>query len=104
LVLINGLLAFLLAAHVYENVVDDEHWPFCSYPMYSELEEADSALTTYRIIGVRPDGKQLAEIGRLIDAGTIKVSVEATYPLAELAKAHQHVEGGHTRGKVVVVP
>jgi NADPH2:quinone reductase len=53
-------------------------------------------------IGVRPDGKQLAEIGRLVDAGTIKVSVEATYPLSEVAKAHLHVEGGHTRGKVVV--
>lgn len=60
LVLINGLLAFLIAAHVYENVVDDEHWPFCSYPMYSELEEPDTALTTYRIVGVRHDGSEAA--------------------------------------------
>jgi NADPH:quinone reductase-like Zn-dependent oxidoreductase len=53
-------------------------------------------------VGVRPDGKQLAEIGRLIDAGTVKVTVDKTYPLSDVAGAHRHVEGGHTRGKVVV--
>jgi NADPH:quinone reductase-like Zn-dependent oxidoreductase len=53
-------------------------------------------------VGVRPDGRQLAEIGRLIDAGTVKVTVDKTYPLTDVAGAHRHVEGGHTRGKVVV--
>ena|SRR5678816_717871 len=56
-VLVNGLLAFLFAAHLYENVVDDEHWPFCSYPMYSELE-TDRSITTYRVVGVRHDGSE----------------------------------------------
>jgi NADPH:quinone reductase-like Zn-dependent oxidoreductase len=53
-------------------------------------------------VGVRPDGAQLAQIGRLIDDGTIKVTVDKSYPLADVAGAHRHVEGGHTRGKVVV--
>jgi len=59
LIQINGLLALLVALHLYENIVDDEHWPFCSYPMYSELE-TDGALTTYRIVGVRHDGSEAA--------------------------------------------
>ena len=54
-------------------------------------------------VGVRPDGGQLAEIGALIDSGKVRVTVDKTHPFTEIAKAHQHVEGGHTRGKVVVV-
>lgn len=57
LILINGLLAFLIGVHVYENVVDGEHWPFCSYPMYSELE-TERAVTTFRVVGVRHDGTE----------------------------------------------
>jgi NADPH2:quinone reductase len=53
-------------------------------------------------VGVRPDTAQLAQIAELIDAGKVGVAVEKTWPLAEIAKAHEHVEGGHTRGKVVV--
>ena len=53
-------------------------------------------------VGVRSDADQLAEIAALIDAGEVGVAVEKTWPLAEVAKAHEHVERGHTRGKVVV--
>ena len=53
-------------------------------------------------VGVRAEGRQLAEIGRLIDAGKVKVTVDKTYAFPDVAGAHQHVEGGHTRGKVVV--
>ena len=55
--LVNGVLALLIGVHVYENAVDGEHWPFCSYPMYSELEEKDS-VTTFRVVGVRHDGSE----------------------------------------------
>jgi NADPH:quinone reductase-like Zn-dependent oxidoreductase len=51
---------------------------------------------------VRPQGKQLAEIAALVDAGKLKTYVEAIYPLTEAAKAHEHVQKGHTRGKVVL--
>jgi NADPH:quinone reductase-like Zn-dependent oxidoreductase len=51
---------------------------------------------------VRPQGKQLAEIATLVDAGKLKPFVEAVYPLAEAAKAHEHVQTGRTRGKVVL--
>ena len=65
-------------------------------------EEAAEHGCTGTFISVRPSGEQLTEIASMIDAGTIKPSVEATYPLADVAKSHAHLEAGHTRGKVVL--
>lgn len=45
---------------------------------------------------------QLAEIGRLIDAGKVKPFVQATYPLEEVAKAEERLEKEHARGKIVL--
>jgi NADPH:quinone reductase-like Zn-dependent oxidoreductase len=53
-------------------------------------------------IFVRPDGGQLGEIGSLIDAGRLRPVVSAEFPLAEVAKAHELSEAGHTRGKIVL--
>jgi hypothetical protein len=57
LLFINAVLASLVGAHLYVNVIDDEHWPVCSYPMYSELE-TERSITTYRVVGVRHDGSE----------------------------------------------
>jgi NADPH:quinone reductase-like Zn-dependent oxidoreductase len=49
-----------------------------------------------------PDGAELAEIARLVDAGTVKVCVLATYPLDDAAAAQQRLEREHPHGKVVL--
>ncbi len=54
------------------------------------------------VILVRPNSEMLAEIGKLIEAGKIKPVVSQVLPLAEAAKAHQQIETGHTRGKIVL--
>jgi len=51
---------------------------------------------------VYPDGSQMAQIAALVDSGTIKPHVDAVFPLAEAAQAHEYVHRGHTRGKVVL--
>lgn len=51
---------------------------------------------------VQPNAVQLARIAGLIDAGKVKPVVENVFPLHEAAKAHDAVQGGHTRGKVVL--
>lgn len=51
---------------------------------------------------VKPNAEQLAEISTLIDANQIKPVVSQTFPLADAAKAHQQIESGHTRGKIVL--
>jgi NADPH:quinone reductase-like Zn-dependent oxidoreductase len=51
---------------------------------------------------VRADGEQLAEIGKLIDAGELRVFMEATYPLDEVRDAYARAERGKMRGKIAL--
>jgi NADPH:quinone reductase-like Zn-dependent oxidoreductase len=53
-------------------------------------------------VAVEPDRIGLERLAELIDAGKIRPYVDQTLPLTEVAKAHQLVEGGHTRGKLVM--
>lgn len=50
----------------------------------------------------QPSGAQLAEIGRLIDGGKVKVAIAATFPLAEARQAQERQQQGHPRGKIVL--
>jgi NADPH:quinone reductase-like Zn-dependent oxidoreductase len=45
----------------------------------------------------------LADIGELIESGRFAVPVVQTFPLAEIAQAHRVGEGGHARGKLVLL-
>jgi NADPH:quinone reductase-like Zn-dependent oxidoreductase len=49
-----------------------------------------------------PIGKVLAEVSALVDAGQIRPHVSSVLPLAEIRKAHEMIEGRHTRGKIVL--
>jgi hypothetical protein len=53
-----ALLAFV-GIHAYENLVASEHWPFCSYPMYSWVENRGSGVTSFRVSGLLPNGEEL---------------------------------------------
>jgi NADPH:quinone reductase len=44
------------------------------------------------------------ELARLAAEGRLRVVVAATYPLAEAAAAHRALAGGHTHGKIILVP
>ena len=48
------------------------------------------------------DTPLLTEIGRLIDAGQLRISVSAVHPLANISLAHEQSEGRHVRGKIVL--
>jgi NADPH:quinone reductase-like Zn-dependent oxidoreductase len=49
-----------------------------------------------------PIGKVLTEVATLVDAGQIKPVVSTILPLQEIRKAHELIEGRHTRGKLVL--
>jgi NADPH:quinone reductase-like Zn-dependent oxidoreductase len=55
-----------------------------------------------RYVFVRPDPAMLAELSRLVDAGSLRVIVAETFPLERAADAHARVEAGHVRGKVIL--
>ncbi len=54
-----------------------------------------------------PDSKRawyaLREVGELIEAGRFSLPVAQTFPLEQIAEAHRLSEGGHVRGKLVLL-
>jgi len=70
------------------------------------LRPDQAQLDKYGIRGTsvwsRPEGNQLAEITKLIEAGKIKPIVSQVLPLTDAVKAVQQAETHHTRGKLVL--
>ncbi|MFC5447022.1 NADP-dependent oxidoreductase [Paenibacillus aestuarii] len=69
---------------------------------FTDAEEAAKLGITVSMTQVRSNGSQLAEFGRLLDAGKVHVAIDSTFPLAEAGKAHQRAAGGHIQGKIVL--
>lgn len=62
------------------------------------------AIETFLLYELLPARRQelIAELTRLLEAGALKHTIGATFPLDELAAAHEAVEGGEVIGNVVV--
>jgi len=69
---------------------------------FSDAEDAAKLGVTVSMTQVRSNGQQLAELGRLLDAGTVRVAIDSTFPLAEARKAHERAGRGHIQGKIVL--
>ena len=54
------------------------------------------------LISVRPNATQLATIAELLDAGTIAPPATQAVSLAQVRKAHEAVQAGRVRGKIVL--
>jgi len=50
----------------------------------------------------RPNAAQLAEIVALIAAGAVTPAIDAVFSLADVRAAHDRIEHGHVRGKIVL--
>lgn len=68
----------------------------------SVRKTAKSLGVGYSFLFMRADGRQLARIADLIDAGVIRPVVDKGFPFEQLGEALAHVETGRARGKVVV--
>jgi NADPH:quinone reductase-like Zn-dependent oxidoreductase len=51
---------------------------------------------------VEPDGHALDEIAKLVSSGALKVMVHETFPLERAAAAHDRLERGGVKGKLVL--
>lgn len=65
-------------------------------------EETAKLGVTVSSAQVRSNGMQLAELGRLLDAGTVRVAIDSTFALADARAAHARAARGHIQGKIVL--
>ncbi|GAA4611331.1 hypothetical protein GCM10023195_47890 [Actinoallomurus liliacearum] len=49
-----------------------------------------------------PAHAQLAEVGRLLDAGAVRVVIDSRFPLADARAAHERAARGHIQGEIVL--
>lgn len=77
---------------------------FPIFPLgFSSAQEAEKLGLTVSATQVQSSGEQLKQIGRLLEAGTIRVAIDSTFPLAEAKQAHKRAAEGHTQGKIVLI-
>jgi NADPH:quinone reductase-like Zn-dependent oxidoreductase len=53
-------------------------------------------------LGARPNGQELVEIAKIVDAGKLAPVIDRILPLSEARRAHELSQSGHTRGKIVL--
>ncbi|MQT15439.1 NADP-dependent oxidoreductase [Segnochrobactrum spirostomi] len=76
---------------------------FPIFPLgFSDWDAATERGVTVSATQVRSSGAQLAEVGRLLEDGTIRVAIDSTFPLADARAAHERAERGHVQGKIVL--
>ena len=70
----------------------------------AQLIKDAGAAAGIEVVGmlVHPDQKQLGQMLMLLRQGEVKVTLAGEFPLAEGALAHQAIEGGHVRGKLLL--
>jgi NADPH:quinone reductase-like Zn-dependent oxidoreductase len=54
------------------------------------------------VLYAHPNGETLAEIAKLVEAGEVTPHLETVLPLAEIQQAHELMEHGSKRGKIVL--
>lgn len=76
---------------------------FPVFPLgFDGADEAKVLGVTVSSTQVRSSGAQLAKLAPLLDAGTIRVAIDSTYPLADARRAHERAEAGNLQGKLVL--
>jgi NADPH2:quinone reductase len=76
---------------------------FPIFPLgFTGQEEAEKLDITVSATQVRSNGAQLAEVGRLLDNGIVRVVVDSSFSLADASRAHERVTRGSIQGKIVL--
>jgi len=66
------------------------------------IRQAGKRGAEYSFLFVHPDGRQLAEIGKLLEAEHIHPVIDKVFPFDQAKEALAYLEKGRARGKVVV--
>ena len=63
---------------------------------------AEAAGVRVALVFMRPDAEQLSMLLGKVADGSLSVHVDASYPLSEVQAAHDVLQDGHVRGKLVL--
>jgi NADPH:quinone reductase-like Zn-dependent oxidoreductase len=66
------------------------------------IRQANKRDLEYSFMFVRPDGRQLAEIGKLLEAWHILPVIDKIFPFDQTKEALAYLDAGRAKGKVVV--
>jgi NADPH:quinone reductase-like Zn-dependent oxidoreductase len=80
-------------------------WPLkmvVSLLSYNARKKAKKLNISFEFLFMKSDGKQLAEITKLIEAGIIKPVIDKVFPFEQTNEALPYVETGRSKGKVVI--
>jgi len=66
------------------------------------IRQAKKRGAEYSFLFLHPDGHQLAEIGKLLDAGHIVPVIDKVFPFEQTKEALLYLEEGRAKGKIVV--
>jgi NADPH:quinone reductase-like Zn-dependent oxidoreductase len=69
---------------------------------FERIKEAPQFGVRGEAVVVSPNSKQLAEIMKLMEEGKLKVHISKVFHLNDACKAHELLEIGHVRGKIVL--
>jgi NADPH:quinone reductase-like Zn-dependent oxidoreductase len=67
-----------------------------------ELSDAEQRRINAGFILVEADWSGMRALSALVEAGRLTPHIAETYPLDDVAKAHESLETGHTTGKIVL--
>ena len=86
------------------SVINPRGALFLVNPMgFSGYKEAADLGITVSSTQVRSNGMQLAEAGRLLENGTVRVVIDSTFTLAQASDAHRRASRGSIQGKIVLI-
>lgn len=62
----------------------------------------DRHVKNYRHILMHSSGKDMGRIAEMLDQGSLKVHVDRVYPFDRIPQAHEQMENGKVKGKIVI--
>jgi NADPH:quinone reductase-like Zn-dependent oxidoreductase len=65
-------------------------------------EEARERGVRAELLVMSSSSEQLAVIAEQVAAGNVRVEIAQVFPITEIQRAHELIESGHTRGKIVL--
>ena len=66
------------------------------------IRQAKKRNIEYSFLFAHPDGQQLGEIGKLLEAGVIRPVIDKIFPFNQAKEALAYLEEGRAKGKVVI--